>query len=276
MATHSSILAWRIPLTEGPGRLLSLGSQKVRHDWSDLAHTLAKHIVSFCCFPRASNGASHKAGAGSYLRTGVLCTSVVRSCPSERGSVTCGPQGLPVALLQLQGSVQNHRDGITNGTHPSSQPCAVPPVGWGLKAGGGPAYYPPTPWVGQLLGPRCAERNGVSETCGASLSSGRTFEAPDTITYWPATHHQQRLGNHSQASCPTALETVVRWCRTRSFSSIILNVEKILFLWLCKLPFDFIQKKKKATVEFKHNVTCDDAQGKIEIFLKRRYNLSSS
>ena len=36
------------------------------------------------------------------------------------------------------------------------------------------------------------------------------------------------------------------------------------------------KKKKKATVEFKHNVTCDDAQGKIEIFLKRRYNLSSS
>ena len=32
MATHSSILAWRIPWTEEPGRLQSVGSQRVRHD----------------------------------------------------------------------------------------------------------------------------------------------------------------------------------------------------------------------------------------------------
>ena len=32
MATHSSILAWRIPCTEEPGRLQSIGSQKVKHD----------------------------------------------------------------------------------------------------------------------------------------------------------------------------------------------------------------------------------------------------
>ena len=32
MATHSSILAWRIPWTEEPGRLQSRGSQRVRHD----------------------------------------------------------------------------------------------------------------------------------------------------------------------------------------------------------------------------------------------------
>ena len=32
MATHSSILAWKIPWTEEPGRLLSMGSQRVRHN----------------------------------------------------------------------------------------------------------------------------------------------------------------------------------------------------------------------------------------------------
>ena len=32
MATHSSILAWKIPWTEEPGRLQSMGSQRVRHD----------------------------------------------------------------------------------------------------------------------------------------------------------------------------------------------------------------------------------------------------
>ena len=32
MATHSSTLAWKIPWTEEPGRLQSIGSQRVRHD----------------------------------------------------------------------------------------------------------------------------------------------------------------------------------------------------------------------------------------------------
>ena len=34
MATHSSTLAWKIPWTEKPGRLQSMGSQRVRHDWA--------------------------------------------------------------------------------------------------------------------------------------------------------------------------------------------------------------------------------------------------
>ena len=37
MATHSSVLAWRIPGTGEPGGLPSLGSHRVGHDWSDLA-----------------------------------------------------------------------------------------------------------------------------------------------------------------------------------------------------------------------------------------------
>ena len=37
MGTHSSVLAWRIPGTAEPGGLLSMGSHRVGHDWSDLA-----------------------------------------------------------------------------------------------------------------------------------------------------------------------------------------------------------------------------------------------
>ena len=37
MATHSSVLAWRIPGMGEPGGLLSMGSHRVAHDWSDLA-----------------------------------------------------------------------------------------------------------------------------------------------------------------------------------------------------------------------------------------------
>ena len=41
MATHSSVLAWRIPGTGEPGGLPSMGSHRVRHDWSDLAAAAA-------------------------------------------------------------------------------------------------------------------------------------------------------------------------------------------------------------------------------------------
>ena len=41
MATHSSVLAWRIPGTGEPGGLLSMGSHRVRHNWSNLAAAAA-------------------------------------------------------------------------------------------------------------------------------------------------------------------------------------------------------------------------------------------
>ena len=41
MATHSSVLAWRIPGMGEPGGLPSMGSHRVRHDWSDLAVAVA-------------------------------------------------------------------------------------------------------------------------------------------------------------------------------------------------------------------------------------------
>ena len=44
MATHSSVLAWRIPGTEEPGGLPSMGSHRVKHDWSDLAAAAAEMI----------------------------------------------------------------------------------------------------------------------------------------------------------------------------------------------------------------------------------------
>ena len=49
MATHSSALAWRIPGTGEPGRLLSMGSHRVRHDWSDL---MAAHFIMSVSYHR--------------------------------------------------------------------------------------------------------------------------------------------------------------------------------------------------------------------------------
>ena len=47
MATHSSVLAWRIPGRGGPGGLPSMGSHRVGHDWGDLAAAAAAAHCSF-------------------------------------------------------------------------------------------------------------------------------------------------------------------------------------------------------------------------------------
>ena len=46
MATHSSILAWKIPWMEEPGRLQSMGSQRVGHDWATSLHLTSLEIDS--------------------------------------------------------------------------------------------------------------------------------------------------------------------------------------------------------------------------------------
>ena len=54
MATHSSVLAWRIPRTEEPGGLLSMGSHRVGHNRSDLAAAAA--VSNFLCIKNVLNG----------------------------------------------------------------------------------------------------------------------------------------------------------------------------------------------------------------------------
>ena len=46
MATHSSTLAWKIPGTEEPGRLQSMGLRRVGHTWSNLAAAAAAKDIS--------------------------------------------------------------------------------------------------------------------------------------------------------------------------------------------------------------------------------------
>ena len=65
MATHSSIIAWRIPWREDPGRLQSMGSQRVGHDWAtslslsflstwiqSSSFPCPEGVLSICCFHR--------------------------------------------------------------------------------------------------------------------------------------------------------------------------------------------------------------------------------
>ena len=77
MATHSNILAWRIPWTEEPGGLESMGSQKVRHDWVTNAFKSMDPVTLLCprtsCFlllhkPKPVCSLQHLQPEGSPLR----------------------------------------------------------------------------------------------------------------------------------------------------------------------------------------------------------------
>ena len=59
MATHSSVLAWRIPGTGEPDGLPSMGSQRVGHVWSDLAAAAAATIRATRCLVKLIHKINH-------------------------------------------------------------------------------------------------------------------------------------------------------------------------------------------------------------------------
>ena len=68
MATHSRNLAWRIPRTEEPGGLESMGSQRIRHDWSDFAAAVCKNHTESNA---AQSGAEEEVGEDTCVPTAV-------------------------------------------------------------------------------------------------------------------------------------------------------------------------------------------------------------
>ena len=73
MATHSSVLAWRIPGTGEPGGLPSLGSHRVGHDWSDLAAavmaTLERTQISCGAHLTEEQGQEHQSISSSHSKS---------------------------------------------------------------------------------------------------------------------------------------------------------------------------------------------------------------
>ena len=79
MATHSSILAWRIPWTEEPGRLQSMGSQRVKMWLSNWAHMSMVNIteqgiweVNSAPTPKADLGLQDREYWQKY-ESGIVC-----------------------------------------------------------------------------------------------------------------------------------------------------------------------------------------------------------
>ena len=74
MATHSSILVWRIPGTEEPSGLPSMGSHRVRHDWSDLAAATAYILFHFLFHYGLSQGTEY---SSLCYMVGLCCLSIL-------------------------------------------------------------------------------------------------------------------------------------------------------------------------------------------------------
>ena len=94
MATHSSVLAWRIPGTAEPGGLPSMGSHRLGHNWSDLAAAAAVNVtsltrlISFCSLslsPFFSSNSTYPSKSGLHLK---LFSSSVQSLSCVRLFVT--------------------------------------------------------------------------------------------------------------------------------------------------------------------------------------------
>ena len=114
MATHSSILAWRIPWTEEPGRLQTMGSQRVRHDGATNTFTLFL-CSRYCCIllhiwtnvPWNKNYYLHftdketkaQRGWATRPRTPSWAVEAIRSESKQFGSKICMPKpsGSPLA-----------------------------------------------------------------------------------------------------------------------------------------------------------------------------------
>ena len=82
-ATHSSVLAWRIPGTEDPGGLPSMGLHRVGHDWSDLAAAAVLYKVV-----RRYGGVNSSLGPQKWLVVKLLANQGNCYCCSVKGVST--------------------------------------------------------------------------------------------------------------------------------------------------------------------------------------------
>ena len=113
MATHSSVLAWRIPGTGEPGGLLSMGSHIVGHDWHDLAAAVAEMVKNLPAMEETRDGSLTQ---DDPLEKGMVTHS---SILAWRISGTEEPGG-----LQSTGSQRGGHDWATN-THTLLQEVVV-------------------------------------------------------------------------------------------------------------------------------------------------------
>ena len=92
IATHSSILAWRIPWTREPGGLQSIGSRRAGHNWSDWAH-----FSSSSWWTETYHYEVH------FFITAAAAAKLLQLCPTLCDPTDGSPPGSPVpGILQAR------------------------------------------------------------------------------------------------------------------------------------------------------------------------------
>ena len=104
MATHSSVLAWRIPRTAEPGGLPSMGLHRVGHDWSDLAAA-------------AAAAASFPSSQGRIPLHGSQPCGSTRPCVTQRSYQQCCAGPPKIVGPQWRALTQKWSTGEGNGSN---------------------------------------------------------------------------------------------------------------------------------------------------------------
>ena len=101
MATHSSVLAWRITWTEESGGLQSMGWQRVRHDWA--TNTLLLYLHTFCAHGKITGSKYKRMVVWEFLPVGLRVVNFPRLWPCAAVMLRSGHRGEPVPLRWLFG-----------------------------------------------------------------------------------------------------------------------------------------------------------------------------
>ena len=137
MATHSSVLAWRLPGMGKPGGLLSMGSHRVGHDWSDLTAAVAAGGAVVKNLPANAGdrrdrrvqslvGKSPAGGPGNMLQYSWLENSM------DRGAWQVTVQGVAKSQIWLSDWVHKH---INTHTYIKKEPNKTRQIQLGASLG---------------------------------------------------------------------------------------------------------------------------------------------
>ena len=127
VATHSSALAWRIPWMREPRGLLSMGSHRVRHDWSDLAVAVRiseEFQIQMFKTGIENSGNIFRKYIGLEHRWFTIFSLVAQSCPTPCDPMNRSTPHLPVHH-QHPKSTQTHVHWVSDANQPSHPLCSL-------------------------------------------------------------------------------------------------------------------------------------------------------
>ena len=134
VATHSSILAWKIPWTEEPGRLQFMGSQRVGHNWAtSLSYVNMTQAVSRIykeSVPIRKRDTTQLLNYTKDLNTSQV-SSVTQSYPALCDHMDCSTPGFPVRH-KLPELIQTHIHQVSDAIQPSHPLSSPSPPAFSL------------------------------------------------------------------------------------------------------------------------------------------------